>query len=542
MGYDSSPYIYVSTGGDDSVAIKALVENGERWIQSASVNLVFDTPMVMTQGGLPAHGFRFEPAPGMDKVVINVDGIGRDPIEPTTPSYAGFEYNGGFAEAGYLAAAAAVGELQLTVNDGELYTVGQWVFISDASTDPDVTLLPLDGPMETRQILAIDEDVLTINEALDRDHVEDTIVATCVPIDKLFFRNLEFTGNAGNGIHAHASHGGFFGNISTDGDWRGGTMLLVDNAGIGNLIEDCYCTGNTPGLGSAEQVWGVAIEGQKWTRVHNSGGQFCGIGFAANYCIDCLIVEPRAQRCNVNVGIYTASIRTNAIRPFVGSPNNQNIVVTPDCIECSIVDQQAYYEIASTDVQEWRDYPTSNAVLPTDTFLVAEESGAGKQISKSTVVCRESDKKVLQDTFWSKASANFGPTYVAENSLQIWGWGMSGAPGAKNWVLINATLGDSLAISVNYSNNEVSLLGNLALASGKVYKVNGTQVVGGQGAAVANLTVIATTGSLPTPNGSVTIADAASPTPAELLKYCVELEATVETLLSRLRAHGLIAT
>lgn len=60
------------------------------------------------------------------------------------------------------------------------------------------------------------------------------------------------------------------------------------------------------------------------------------------------------------------------------------------------------------------------------------------------------------------------------------------------------------------------------------------------GAAVANLTVTATTGSLPTANGSVTIADTATPTVTELLEYCVELETKLEELLTVLRSVGLV--
>lgn len=73
------------------------------------------------------------------------------------------------------------------------------------------------------------------------------------------------------------------------------------------------------------------------------------------------------------------------------------------------------------------------------------------------------------------------------------------------------------------------------------YRINGTKVIGAQGAAVADLTSTATSGSLPTPNGSITIANAATPTVVELLEYCVELEAKLEALLARVRAHGLIA-
>ena len=69
---------------------------------------------------------------------------------------------------------------------------------------------------------------------------------------------------------------------------------------------------------------------------------------------------------------------------------------------------------------------------------------------------------------------------------------------------------------------------------------NATPVV--QPAAVANITTTATAGTLPTANGVVTIANAATPTVTELLEYCVELEAKLENLLGKLRTVGIIAT
>ena len=74
----------------------------------------------------------------------------------------------------------------------------------------------------------------------------------------------------------------------------------------------------------------------------------------------------------------------------------------------------------------------------------------------------------------------------------------------------------------------------------KISLWNATPVV--QPTAVANITTTATTGTLPTANGSVTIANAATPTVAELLEYCVELEAKLEDLLGKLRTVGIIAT
>ena len=71
---------------------------------------------------------------------------------------------------------------------------------------------------------------------------------------------------------------------------------------------------------------------------------------------------------------------------------------------------------------------------------------------------------------------------------------------------------------------------------------NGVKVLGIQRAAVQDITVTATSGTLPTTNGVVTIANASAPTNVELLSYCRELENVVETILARIRQHGLIAT
>ena len=59
---------------------------------------------------------------------------------------------------------------------------------------------------------------------------------------------------------------------------------------------------------------------------------------------------------------------------------------------------------------------------------------------------------------------------------------------------------------------------------------------------VADITTTALNGTLPSANDTNTIADAASPTNAELLQYCVTLEAKVEALLAFASAHGLMAS
>lgn len=89
-----------------------------------------------------------------------------------------------------------------------------------------------------------------------------------------------------------------------------------------------------------------------------------------------------------------------------------------------------------------------------------------------------------------------------------------------------------------------SVRGNGDVYSATGYHVGTNRVIGPRGTAISDLAVTATSGTLPGAGGSVVIANAAAPTNAELLKYCVELETTLEALLARLRAstgHGLIA-
>ena len=76
--------------------------------------------------------------------------------------------------------------------------------------------------------------------------------------------------------------------------------------------------------------------------------------------------------------------------------------------------------------------------------------------------------------------------------------------------------------------------------SQKLAFFNATPVV--QQSAIANITTTASSGTLPTANGSVTIANAASATTTELLEFCVELESKLESALAVLRTFGLIAT
>jgi hypothetical protein len=72
--------------------------------------------------------------------------------------------------------------------------------------------------------------------------------------------------------------------------------------------------------------------------------------------------------------------------------------------------------------------------------------------------------------------------------------------------------------------------------------IKGAQVLGERQSAIASMTITATSGTLPTANGALTIANAATPTVAELQEGIVELLAKQNAILAALRAHGLIAT
>ena len=104
-------------------------------------------------------------------------------------------------------------------------------------------------------------------------------------------------------------------------------------------------------------------------------------------------------------------------------------------------------------------------------------------------------------------------------------------------------------ISPNFGSQNIATAGDLDIDAGLFKVASGTNAIGFYGAtpiaqasAIAGITSSATTGSFPSTDGSVTIADAAAPTVSELLEYCVELESKLELTLAALRNLGLIAT
>jgi hypothetical protein len=125
----------------------------------------------------------------------------------------------------------------------------------------------------------------------------------------------------------------------------------------------------------------------------------------------------------------------------------------------------------------------------------------------------------LQEIGLIESGAGDTPLHLTDGALTC---GTITLADAAN-VVVNATTGTKIATATTQ----------------KVGFWNATPAV--QPAAIANLAVTASSGTLPTADGSVSV-NATTPTVAQLLEFCVELEAKVEDLLAKLRTIGIIAT
>ena len=102
------------------------------------------------------------------------------------------------------------------------------------------------------------------------------------------------------------------------------------------------------------------------------------------------------------------------------------------------------------------------------------------------------------------------------------------ADGAEDGrIQVQTIAGGTLATRLDIDENKIGFFGATAAV---------------QSTHVADLAATATTGTLPTADGTMTVADAAAPTNAELLEYCLELEAKINSLLAFASAHGLMAS
>ena len=77
---------------------------------------------------------------------------------------------------------------------------------------------------------------------------------------------------------------------------------------------------------------------------------------------------------------------------------------------------------------------------------------------------------------------------------------------------------------------------NPELAKEVASQIDGAVAAKPEVASLAANTVTATTGTLPTPNGATTSANAATPTVAELLEFCMENRAKIAAIIAALKA------
>ena len=489
--YDTSPTLYAPIAGDNGPGIKALIEAGKRWIQVNGAACPIESRIVVTDGGVPAHGLWIEPAPGIDRVLIDVSGIGRDLDVPTNPSYSAFEYPGLQAQAGYLTAPAAVGDRTISVNNGGLYTAGAWIFLSDTSTNPGY-LLPLDGPMESRQVLSRAGNVLTLDEPLRRAHAANVIAALHQPIMGVRMRGLRFTGNAAGGIHLHSAHGAIISDVDSV-DWRGRFMVLLDNGGRGNLIDTVFCQGTEPGAGPTQNAWGVAMDGQEDTRSVRSGGTLCGNGHLMNYCTDTVATDVVAYANNVNDNINYQSLRCYSLRPRTALAAVWETLVSNDCVDCDIVGRLEYVVLpaAADQYLDLRTLPVS-PLAGADRLLGFDENGAGKQVPKNVSVTLEPNGADSGEAFEVISPSNGGGSLRASNGIASWLMGMLSGDGSKDRLLFDLLSG-AIRVSVNAMNVDVdvpgSLIvhGNLAVEAASGVYVGGNKVLGAQQPALADL-------------------------------------------------------
>ncbi len=93
MTYASAPILFTpDPSADNGPALTALLIAGERSDSDiAGDSCPIGTTVVMwDNNGLPTNNLVIEPAPGIEKVLIDVSGIGRDPFGTEQPIICGF--------------------------------------------------------------------------------------------------------------------------------------------------------------------------------------------------------------------------------------------------------------------------------------------------------------------------------------------------------------------------------------------------------------------------------------------------------------------
>src|SRR5438552_14798575 len=313
--FAQSPYLFTPSGRDDAAALRAALI-AYRWVQINGTDITIDTPInLQTDDGVLLHNVVVEPVPGISRTTIHTA------IQDTNPPRADrsvFNYNGAFEPGSFLTTTVPAGVMSVTIRDPELlvwwltssdirrirpFQVGDYVCLNDTSRVPDVTVgyanYVQDGATEVRQILAIEpsgrsgELRLYLESPLRRPHKATVTVAHCKPLRNVVFRNLRFTSDNNSGprigIHMHLAFNAEISNVSSV-NWRGASLILIDNGGRNNTIKDCYATGvNSPG--DLPNVWGIAVEGQEGTMIINCGAERYNLGIFINYSVDTFAVN-----------------------------------------------------------------------------------------------------------------------------------------------------------------------------------------------------------------------------------------------------------
>jgi hypothetical protein len=183
-------------------------------------------------------------------------------------------------------------------------------------------------------------------------------------------------------------------------------------------------------------------------------------------------------------------------------------------------------------------YPTQligHSIGSTDGEFLRITRTDAPSIRYHSIHARHGGAEVAADNYVQFKIHNGSATVTAQNTvLHLDGLGRVG---------IGVTTPSSLLHLADAGNITVGATTGTKIGTATTQKLgfyNATPVV--QPAAVTDITTTATAGTLPTPDGTVTIADADAPTVGELLEYCVELEAKLEAALGHLRTLGLIAT
>jgi hypothetical protein len=368
FGQAETPCLFSPSGvgTDDSQALAALLRTC-RWVQIDGPDIQIDQPIeLVDDAGQPLHFATVEPVPGLSKVTVHTT-IDRDPNEITNPSRAPFDYHGNFRPGSYLRLSTPVGQSFIVIHDPaalstQPFTIGDYVYINDTSSNPQTFLLPRDGAVEVRQIAsstvgpAPNTIRLDLDRPLHRPHDANIIVAHCQPINYVSFRDLEFTTDydpqAGVnprpsvGIHLHMAYRATISGI-TSTKWAGRSLVLLDTGGRENIVRDVYATGAALYEPNGS-VWGIALEGQE-----NSALWYCGAegfleGIIINYSYNTIAFESVVRSGNFGLRVHSDIDNHGSIRSgFIGGSVTGVAIgaeVGPDCQECIVdVDISANY-------------------------------------------------------------------------------------------------------------------------------------------------------------------------------------------------------